>query len=317
MNILAFGVPQNFSKARELFIKAANSGKNQRDHEAEYNLGILYEYGYGVAIDYSEAAKWYLRSCENALDNSHAHKKLISLQERGLYDGDIPHENFVYPCGVGPHIPVGYFGDFIDSKANCELEEHRLEINTPKYVCFHSRYSGEFRKSFNKESSDNKNDQESDEVSGSEEKHRMLEKKKRSYSINIKGLRRFWLAIILMFLNATLPFLYGENFLSDFLYGITQIVSFSTLVVVWFYIQYKNISEEPLKEKTKVFLSLFVVFAIKCAIIIFVTEIVSGIIDSLFSLETPHSIVSVVIKSLMSGSIILAVLVIPETIKIK
>ena len=86
------------------------------------------------------------------------------------------------------------------------------------------------------------------------------------------------------------------------------------MVVVWFHIQRKNVSEKPFIENIKIFLSLFVVFAIIGAIIIFVTEIVSGMIESLFALETHHSIVSVVIRSLLSGTIFSAVLVIPETV---
>ena len=312
MNVLAFGVPQNFSKARKLFEKAAEKKTDVGDGEAEYNLGVLFEYGYGVAINYSEAAKWYLRSCEHAHDNSHARKKLIRLQERGLYDGDIPHDSFIYPCGGLPHIPTGCFGDYIDTQSECDLEEHHLKIDTPKYVC--SYRGGSFRKRFNKESSEDKNDQEPDEVCDSKENTRILEKLKRSYNVSLKELRRFWLAIILMYLNIALPFFYEANFLSDFLYGITQFVSFSTLVVVWFHIQRKNVSEKPFIENIKIFLSLFVVFAIIGAIIIFVTEIVSGMIESLFALETHHSIVSVVIRSLLSGTIFSAVLVIPETV---
>ena len=314
MNVLAFGVPQDFSAARELFIKAAKSGKNQLNHEAEYNLGILYEYGYGVAIDYSEAAKWYLRSCEQAHDNSHARKRLISLQERGLYDGDIPDEKFVYPCGGLPYFPVRCYGHFIDTKAECELEEHQLKIDTPKYVCYHSRYRGSFRKRFNKESSDDINDQEPDDACDPKEEPRMLEQLKRSYNFNLKEFRRFWLAIILMYLNFVPIYLYGADFLYDFLYGITQFISFLTLVVVWFFTQRKYVSNDPLKEKIKVFLSQFVVFAIIGTIIVFVTEIVSGMIEALFTLKTHHSIVSVVIRSLMSGTIFSAVFVIPETI---
>ena len=312
MNVLAFGVPQNFSKARKLFEKAAEKKTDIGDGEAEYNLGVLFEYGYGVAINYSEAAKWYLRSCEHAHDNSHARKKLIRLQERGLYDGDIPHDSFIYPCGGLPHIPAGCFGDYIDTQSECELEEHHLKIDTPKYVC--SYRGGSFRKRFNRESSDDMGEQEPDEACNPKEEPRILEKLKRSYRINLKELRRFWFAIILMYFNFVLLSLYGANFLPDIMYGITQLVSFLTLVVVWFLTQRKKISNEPLKEKIKVFLSLFVVFAIIGTIIVFVTEIVSGMIEALFTLKTHHSIVSVVIRSLLSGTIFSAVLVIPETI---
>jgi hypothetical protein len=45
------GVLQNYAEAVKLFRKAADQGVAQ----AQYNLGLMYQYGQGVAQDYAEA----------------------------------------------------------------------------------------------------------------------------------------------------------------------------------------------------------------------------------------------------------------------
>lgn len=37
------------------------------DANAQHNLGVIYEYGYGVAKDYREAMDWYLKAAEQGL----------------------------------------------------------------------------------------------------------------------------------------------------------------------------------------------------------------------------------------------------------
>lgn len=49
-----------YSQDIDDLIKKANSG----DPIAQYNLGVHYERGDGVAQSYSEAAKWYLKAAE-------------------------------------------------------------------------------------------------------------------------------------------------------------------------------------------------------------------------------------------------------------
>ena len=50
-----WGVTQNYKKAVAWYQKAANQGIA----EAQYNLGVMYEEGRGVQQDYQQAAAWY------------------------------------------------------------------------------------------------------------------------------------------------------------------------------------------------------------------------------------------------------------------
>jgi hypothetical protein len=59
------------------------------DGEAEYEVGLLYEYGWGVAQDYEESVKWLTRSAKKG--NDHAQRFLLKLnrnrQERQSREG--------------------------------------------------------------------------------------------------------------------------------------------------------------------------------------------------------------------------------------
>jgi len=54
------GVPQDWSKAREWYEKAAEKG----NAEAMFNLGVMYEHGEGVPQNYAKAAEWYEKWAE-------------------------------------------------------------------------------------------------------------------------------------------------------------------------------------------------------------------------------------------------------------
>ena len=51
---------QNFSVAVLWYQVAAEQG----DASAQFNLGLMYEYGRGVPQNYSEAVKWYRLAAE-------------------------------------------------------------------------------------------------------------------------------------------------------------------------------------------------------------------------------------------------------------
>ncbi|KAF9087184.1 hypothetical protein BGX23_008311 [Mortierella sp. AD031] len=54
------GVPQDYAKAMEWFLKASNQGHAS----AHFGIGFLYNYGHGVVQDYSNATEWYLKAAE-------------------------------------------------------------------------------------------------------------------------------------------------------------------------------------------------------------------------------------------------------------
>src|SRR5690554_3388796 len=55
-----YGVPQDKAEAAKWYRMAAEQG----DADAQFNLGVLYDNGYGVPQDYAEAAKWYRMAAE-------------------------------------------------------------------------------------------------------------------------------------------------------------------------------------------------------------------------------------------------------------
>jgi TPR repeat protein len=75
---VGFGVPQDYTKARELYEKAA--AKDQAD--AMFNLGRLYEGGRGAPQDYAKAHEWYEKA--GAKDQTVAMVNLGRLYADGL-----------------------------------------------------------------------------------------------------------------------------------------------------------------------------------------------------------------------------------------
>ena len=57
---LEFYKNNNFPKAVECYTKAAEQGYA----EAQFNLGVMYDDGQGVAQNYAEAAKWFTKAAE-------------------------------------------------------------------------------------------------------------------------------------------------------------------------------------------------------------------------------------------------------------
>ena len=71
------GVEQDYSKAAEWYRKAADQG----DEDAQYILGQYYEIGRGVEQDYSKAAEWYQKAA--AQGNTYAQNNLGRCYEKG------------------------------------------------------------------------------------------------------------------------------------------------------------------------------------------------------------------------------------------
>ena len=51
---------EDYAEARRLLTPVAEAG----DAEAQYQLGVMFESGRGVARDYRQAAEWYRRAAE-------------------------------------------------------------------------------------------------------------------------------------------------------------------------------------------------------------------------------------------------------------
>lgn len=55
-----FGVSKDLSQAAAWYLKAAEQGNS----DAQYNLGAMNEHGVGMPVNYLEAARWYLPAAE-------------------------------------------------------------------------------------------------------------------------------------------------------------------------------------------------------------------------------------------------------------
>ncbi len=60
------GCPQNYAEAVKLFRKAAEQG----DADAQYNLGLCYDNGWGVVENKPEAVRWYREAAEQGISNA-------------------------------------------------------------------------------------------------------------------------------------------------------------------------------------------------------------------------------------------------------
>ena len=76
------GVPSNYEKSLEYFVKAAEMGSSYGMN----NVGNMYEHGDGVEVNFNEAANWYEKAAE--LDNNLAQENLGRFYENGL--GGLP-----------------------------------------------------------------------------------------------------------------------------------------------------------------------------------------------------------------------------------
>jgi hypothetical protein len=80
-----FGVEQDDTEAMKWYLKSAKQG----NVDAKFNIGLMYDLGEGVETDYVEAMKWYLKAAE--LGSIDAMRNIGFLYEYG--QGVAPDEN--------------------------------------------------------------------------------------------------------------------------------------------------------------------------------------------------------------------------------
>jgi TPR repeat protein len=56
----------------------------QGDAKAQYNVGVMYEEGLGVSIDYTEAVGWLLQAAERGSSEAKTHLGFLYLYGRGM-----------------------------------------------------------------------------------------------------------------------------------------------------------------------------------------------------------------------------------------
>jgi len=75
-----FGLPSDYQLAMEWNIKAANQGYGRGTE----NVALLYENGWGVPLNYLEAANLYKKAISQGADSGQAQLHLGGLYENGL-----------------------------------------------------------------------------------------------------------------------------------------------------------------------------------------------------------------------------------------
>ena len=61
---------------------------DQGDADAQYNLGLMYDYGYGVAEDDAEAARWYRLAADQGHAIAQYNLGLMYASGRGVVEDD-------------------------------------------------------------------------------------------------------------------------------------------------------------------------------------------------------------------------------------
>ena len=74
-----YALQQDYTKAKSLFEKAAAQGSA----EAQYNLGLLYDQGYGVPQDYAQARSWYEKAAVQGNDSAQFNLGLMYARGQG------------------------------------------------------------------------------------------------------------------------------------------------------------------------------------------------------------------------------------------
>ena len=74
------GVAQDYKEAVKWYTKAAEQGYAK----AQYNLGLMYNNGKGVVQDYKEAVKWYTKAAEQGFASAQYNLGLMYVMGQGV-----------------------------------------------------------------------------------------------------------------------------------------------------------------------------------------------------------------------------------------
>jgi TPR repeat protein len=76
---------KNYDKALSVCGDRANEG----DVDAQYNLGVMYDQGYGVLQDYNQAIYWYKKAAEQGLAKAQVNLGGSYFKGRGVIKDDV------------------------------------------------------------------------------------------------------------------------------------------------------------------------------------------------------------------------------------
>jgi TPR repeat protein len=79
------GVPENDAEAVKWYRKAADQG----DAEGQYNLGVMYDFGMGVPENDAEAVKWYRKSADQGNAKAQSNLGVMYAKGEGVPENNI------------------------------------------------------------------------------------------------------------------------------------------------------------------------------------------------------------------------------------
>ena len=68
--------------------RALNEQAEQGEARAQYKLGVMYDWGYGVTKDYGQAARWYRRAAEQGDADAQYNLGLMYYHGEGVPQAD-------------------------------------------------------------------------------------------------------------------------------------------------------------------------------------------------------------------------------------
>lgn len=130
-----WGVDKDLSEAVNWYRKSADQG----DGYGQYNLGTMYEYGQGVEKDLSEAMNWYRKSADQG--NENAKKRLTELQTASVQLNNDPPTLADYD-GKYPWQKVNGFTVFEHPRIAAAMDRLPLNRDVKRFVLNRNVVSG-------------------------------------------------------------------------------------------------------------------------------------------------------------------------------
>lgn len=127
------GVPQNYEKSYEWFLKSANSGLES----AQYALGYIYLHGHGRAKNIIEAEEWLLKAALQGHAQSQFNLGLIYDIGEDLQMDSMKAYTWFYISMLNSYYDAEYMVKKMSGKMTSEQID---KIKTVAIKCFESRY---------------------------------------------------------------------------------------------------------------------------------------------------------------------------------
>lgn len=115
---------QNFEEAIPILKQAAEN----QSAEAQYNLGVCYQFGYGLEKDDSLATHWYLKAALNGWTDAEYKMSYAYIRGKGVEQDSVKAFEFTQKCAAKNDV------DCLFNLTNCYLDGIGTEKSIPKML---------------------------------------------------------------------------------------------------------------------------------------------------------------------------------------